>query len=241
MTTFATAFNNLITKINNNFTWIKTQITSLSSAVDDKAAATDLTTHTGNTTVHITATERQTWNNKASGSDLTTHTGNTTVHITSTERSTWNNKQNALTAAQLANIADVPNKADAADIPTTVAELTDSGNYALKSYVDSKVTSAIRFSGSIAFANLPALTSANANKCYNITDSFTTTADFLEGAGKEYPAGTNVVIVESGSSYKYDVNTGFYDLSIYYEIDDLDTDLSSMFTTGTGNITDITA
>lgn len=241
MTTFSTAFNNLITKINNNFTWIKSQITSLTSAIDDKADTTDLTTHTGNTTVHISAAERTAWNNKASSSDLTTHTGNTTVHITSQERSTWNNKQNALSAAQLANIADVPNKADISDVPTTVAELSDSDNYALKTYVDSKMTSAIRFSGSIAFANLPALTSANANKCYNITDSFTTTADFLEGAGKTYPAGTNVVIVENGNGYKYDVNTGFYDLSIYYEIDDLDSDLSSMFTTGTGNITDITA
>jgi len=34
--------------------------------------------------------------NKANASDLTTHTGNTTVHITATERTTWNAKQGAL-------------------------------------------------------------------------------------------------------------------------------------------------
>ncbi len=241
MTTFATAFNNLITKINNNFTWLKTQITSLNTAVGNKAAQTDLTTHTGNTTVHITAAERTSWNAKASSTDLTTHTGDTTVHITSAERTTWNNKQSALSAQQLANIADVPNKADTSDIPTTVAELTDSEDYATKDYVDSKVATAVRHQGSVAFANLPALTEANLNKCYNVTDAFTTTSDFIEGAGKGYPAGTNVIIVESGNSYKYDVEGSFYNLSIYYEIDDLDTDLSSMFTTGTGNITDLSA
>ena len=36
------------------------------------------------------------------------------------------------------------------------------------------------------------------------------------GAGKNYPAGTNVVIVNtSGSTYKYDVLSGFVDLSAY--------------------------
>jgi hypothetical protein len=32
---------------------------------------------------------------------------------------------------------------------------------------------------------------------YNITNDFTTTADFIEGAGKKYKAGTNVVIVDA--------------------------------------------
>ena len=38
---------------------------------------------------------------------LSTHTGNTTIHVTATEKATWNGKQNALTAQQLANIAAV--------------------------------------------------------------------------------------------------------------------------------------
>lgn len=212
-TTFATAFGNLITKIEGNFTWLKNQVTSLVTSVGTKASSTD----------------------------LTTHTGNTTVHITSSERDTWNGKQNALTATQLNNIANVPNKADISSVPTKVSDLTNDADYATKSYVDTKVTSAVRHCGSITFANLPALTSANVNKCYNVTDAFTTTSDFLEGAGAKYPAGTNVMIVEAGTNtYKYDAKAGFYDLSIYYEIDDLDTDLSSMFTTGAGNITDLT-
>ena len=212
-TTFATAFNNLITKIENNFTWVKTQITSLTSSVSGKASATD----------------------------LTTHTGNTTVHITSTERDTWNGKQDALTSTQLGYISDVPNKADISSVPTKLSDLTDDLDVASKTYVDTKLTSAVRHCGSITFSNLPSLTSANLNKCYNITDAFTTTSDFLEGAGAEYPAGTNVMIVEAGTNtYKYDAKAGTYDLSIYYEISDLDSDLSTMFTTGNSNITDLT-
>jgi hypothetical protein len=303
-TTFATAFNNLISKIEGNFTWVKTQITSLTSSISGKASSSDLTTHTGNTTVHITsserttwnakadesdltahtedtdihitsserttwnnkqnalsttnklsadyiqdgttnktvtATEKNTWNGKASASDLTTHTGNTTVHITSSERTAWNGKQDALTSTQLSNIADIPNKADISDIPTKVSDLTNDSHFATESYVDSKVTASVRHQGSVAFANLPSLVEANLNKCYNVTDAFTTTSDFLEGAGHSYPAGTNVMIVESGNSYKYDAKAGYYDLSIYYEIDDLDSDLSTMFTTGNSNITDLSA
>ena len=49
------------------------------------------------------------------------------------------------------------------------------------------------------------------------------------------------MIVEAGTNtYKYDVYAGFYDLSIYYEISDLDTDLSSMFNTATSTISDLT-
>ena len=42
---------------------------------------------------------------------------------------------------------------------------------------------------------------------------FTTTSDFVEGAGKKYPAGTNIVVVnigtESSPTYKFDVLTWF--------------------------------
>ena len=50
---------------------------------------------------------------------------------------------------------------------------------------------------------------------YNVSDAFTTTADFVEGAGKKHPAGTNVACVMSGSAKKWDVMAGFVDLSPY--------------------------
>lgn len=91
----------------------------------------------------------------------------------------------------------------------------------LRDYVDDKVGSAYKASGSIYFANLPALDSTRVGNVYDIKDAFTTTASFLEGAGKNYPAGTNVVIVNIGTSQspnlKYDAVSGLIDLSNYVQ------------------------
>ena len=88
--------------------------------------------------------------------------------------------------------------------------------------INNKIGSTYKAKGSVTFANLPALTSTNEGNVYNVSDAFTTTADFVEGAGKDYPAGTNVVIINTtGSTYKYDVLSGFVDLSDYV----LDSDL----------------
>lgn len=88
--------------------------------------------------------------------------------------------------------------------------------------ISSALSSTYKPKGSVAFANLPALSSANEGNVYNVTDAFTTTSDFVEGSGKDYPAGTNVVIVNtSGSTYKYDVLAGFVDLSAYQLSSDL--------------------
>ncbi len=86
---------------------------------------------------------------------------------------------------------------------------------AVKTYVDGKISSTYKPGGSIAFADLPALTAANSGMVYNLTDNFTTTASFVEGAGNTYPAGTNVAIVYTTGGYKYDVLAGFVDLSDY--------------------------
>ena len=60
---------------------------------------------------------------------------------------------------------------------------------------------------------------------WNISDAFTTTADFAEGAGHSVPAGSNVYVANVGTtqspSYKYDVFSGMYDLSIFKTIDSL--------------------
>ena len=87
---------------------------------------------------------------------------------------------------------------------------------AVKSYVDGKVSSTYKPAGSVTFANLPTLSASVVGNVYNVTDSFTTTTNFIEGAGNSYSAGTNVVVVDAGSgTYKFDVLAGFVDLSDY--------------------------
>ena len=56
---------------------------------------------------------------------------------------------------------------------------------------------------------------------YNVTNAFTTTSSFIEGAGKSYPAGTNVVVITSNNTKYWDVLAGAIDLSPYQLIADL--------------------
>lgn len=57
------------------------------------------------------------------------------------------------------------------------------------------------------------LVADNVGDVYNVTTKITTDENYLEGAGSEYPVGTNVVIVEQDGSYKFDVLAGMIDLS----------------------------
>ena len=116
----------------------------------------------------------------------------------------------------------ITNKTVDIAVPTDLDDLTNTGAdpYAQMSDVEAAVTGALKPKGSVAFANLPQLTAANLNNMYNVTDAFTTTSDFVEGAGVSYPAGTNVAIINTGTDanpvYKYDCYTGTIDTSAFW-------------------------
>jgi hypothetical protein len=111
-------------------------------------------------------------------------------------------------------------------IPTNNNQLTNGAGYQTSSDVataiNAKIASVYKPGGSVAFASLPALSADNEGYIYNITDDFTTTADFLEGEGKKYKAGADVgiVAVKNGDSteYKYNVFANFVDLSAYMQL-----------------------
>ena len=90
---------------------------------------------------------------------------------------------------------------------------------AVKSAIDAALGSVYKPAGSIAYASLPTLAAGILGNVYNVTDAFTTDTRFVEGSGKEYPAGTNVAVVNTGTNaspvYKFDVLAGFVDLSGY--------------------------
>lgn len=80
--------------------------------------------------------------------------------------------------------------------------------------ISSALTGVYTPKGTIAFSALPTAAADNRGWVYNISDAFTTTAAFAEGAGHSYPAGTNVVCIDAGSgSYQWDVMAGTYDMS----------------------------
>ena len=84
----------------------------------------------------------------------------------------------------------------------------------VRAAISSAITGVYTPKGSIAFASLPTAAAGNKGWVYNVSDAFTTTAAFVEGAGHSYGAGTNVVCVDAGSgSYKWDVLAGTIDLT----------------------------
>ena len=59
--------------------------------------------------------------------------------------------------------------------------------------------------GTVSFADLPALADVSTGWMFNISDEFTTTDDFKEGAGNTVPAGANIYKTSDG---KWDVLAG---------------------------------
>ena len=82
-----------------------------------------------------------------------------------------------------------------------------------KEEINAKISSVYKPAGSVVFASLPTLAADVLGNVYNVTDAFTTTDSFVEGAGSKYPEGTNVVVIKVGDAYKFDVLAGFVDLS----------------------------
>lgn len=106
-----------------------------------------------------------------------------------------------------------------ADAATTLAGygITDAMTATqIREAIASSVSAAYKPAGSVAaVGDLPTLAAGVLGNVYNFTAAFVTTADFVEGAGSNYPAGTNVVVVDvdttgENPSYKFDVLAGSY-------------------------------
>ena len=85
----------------------------------------------------------------------------------------------------------------------------------------------LRPKGTVAFAALPAISSAKEGDMYNISNQFTTTADFKEGSGRIIPAGANIYKTADG---KWDVLAGT-------PVTGIKGDNESMYRQGNVNIT----
>lgn len=96
-----------------------------------------------------------------------------------------------------------------------------------------EVDGAYVYRGSITFANIPDnLTKTMTGYVYNISDEFTTDSRFIEGAGKKYPAGTDIVVANVGSKatpdMKLDIHHGFIDVDA----------INNRITTAVGDLAD---
>ena len=112
--------------------------------------------------------------------------------------------------------------------------------------IAAQIGSAYKAAGSTAFADLPTPEEAIEGYVYNVTDAFTADTKFITSEqSKQYPAGTNVVVVEvpgveeAPSTYAYDVLTGMVDLSAYATTSAMTSAIGAAKTEliGTGNTT----
>lgn len=108
------------------------------------------------------------------------------------------------------------------NVENSVTTLTQNlqNNYDTSDEVDEKISQAVssvyHAGGNVADVKDIVVDAAHAGYVYNVTTNFTTDNTFVEGAGKEYPAGTNVAVVEIPGdpiTYKLDVLGSFVDLS----------------------------
>ena len=102
-----------------------------------------------------------------------------------------------------------------------------SQSYATTSSVNNLISQAVStvYTPKGSLADISTLTtlaaSGKVGDVYNISSEFTTTNVFIEGIGKKYPAGTNIVLVEVEGEKKWDVLAGSVDLSAYVKSSDL--------------------
>lgn len=113
-----------------------------------------------------------------------------------------------------------------------------SNNYYDKSTTDSKISDAVsaaisstyKAAGSVASVEAISVDAAHEGFVYNMSAQFVTTEAFVEGAGVTYPAGTNVVVIETQAdpaTYGLDVLSGFVDTSEFVSNDSLTSTLGN--------------
>lgn len=151
--------------------------------------------------VHPTDTTR------AAAADLSKHTSNTTVHITADERNTWNAKQNKLTAdtdyltpATAANTYLKKN-------PDGTNNLIDTDNKISTKYLPDYILGQMIYGGTVV-GNVATLTSSAKKKLGVTTDTITLTNDDTAQTGYKAHEGIYYIASGVCNIANLDINTG---------------------------------
>ena len=116
--------------------------------------------------------------------------------------------------------------------------------HAVREAINAAVSSAYHAAGTKSVAQLTSslLVAENEGCVYNVTDSGTTTSDFVDGAGHPINAGDNVGVCDVGGGvYKFDLLSGFVDLSNYLTKKGDVSNTTSTFTKASGDTSTMTS
>lgn len=133
----------------------------------------------------------------------------------------YESTKNQLIAATKANADSAASSASSASTYEDNAKtyMDNANEYAKEAKAAaSSITGALKPKGTIAFKDLPELSTTDVGAMYNISDEFVSTDSFKDGGGITYPAGTNIYKTEDGM---WDCLAG--QLGDYLMKDDIDT------------------
>ena len=151
--------------------------------LSDYATNATFTAHTSSTSVHVSTSEKNTWNGKQDAiNDLTTirnnassgatayttvtsHTANTTVHVTSSDKTTWNGKQDAIN-----DLTTIRNNASsgASAYNSMITGVTINGSAATITNKNASIN--IETGGGGGGSTLPSVTSSDNGKVLTVVD-----------------------------------------------------------------------
>lgn len=132
---------------------------------------------------------------KASETNAKTYADNASASATSASTSASEaseSKTSASTSASRAKTSESNAKTSETNSAKSESEAQKYAEQAKE--ISESLSGALRPLGTINFADLPSTAGASSGDMYNITDQFTTTTDFKEGAGNTIPAGSNVYL-----------------------------------------------
>lgn len=133
----------------------------------------------------------------------------------------YESTKNQLVAATKANADSAASSANSASTYEDNAKtyMDNANEYAKEAKAAaSSITGALKPKGTIAFKDLPELSTTDVGAMYNISDEFVSTDSFKDGGGITYPPGTNIYKTEDGM---WDCLAG--QLGDYLMKDDIDT------------------
>lgn len=221
----ATAKTEAITESKTYTDGVKDSLTSDISGVSDRVTAIEGSMATDTELSEAVAAAKTELNTA-----ITTATNDMATQTWTTEQITTATTDMATNASVDTKIAEAKTYADTAEADaiasakTYTDEQVSAAKTELTTTINTKIATAYKVKGSTVFASLPALSEAEEGNVYNITEDFTSTADFVEGADKKYTAGTNIVCIEESEGvFKWDVLAGFIDTDVFVKTADIET------------------
>lgn len=112
---------------------------------------------------------------------------------------------------------------------TTIKGAVQESNTYTDNQIAAKIGAVYKPVGSVKFSKLPLeLTKTELGNVYNVTDAFEADTRFVTvEVGENYPAGTNVAVIEENESYYFDALSGVIDLSNYYTKTETDSQITT--------------